>query len=541
MNFNKCILCGLCVRVCDEVVGAAALGLVARGFNAGVKTALEADLREAGCISCGLCVHACPTGALGELQPIPKQVPVREKLAETTCAWCSVGCRQKLASAGGKLLRSVPAADRPGDALLCMRGRFGFGEIARNGRILKPLIRRGNGFEEITFAEAAVYANKSMQAAAARYGKDAIAVAVSDRYTNEEIAFIKFYANNALGTDKAFSFSRFESGLADVAGRDASTATFDEMESADIIVLAGANLMSNHAVAGMRVRRAVRNGAKLILIGGDDKLLPNIAAMKIETGDDLNILRQLVKALIDKDAGKNIPGHVELASHLSGVTASGEAARAAGLLLKAKKVVYIYEKETLTRDAARLVSDIALLCGHLRGARNGVIQISRGANAQGLADLGIAPGEVYRAQVESGEIRGLFIFGEDIEGLDTSKLDVLAVQDLHRTTTVKKANVVFPASSYAEVSGTYTSADGCVRGLKKVVDCPIAINNGKQAALLSALARASARHRGPGEMAGAVLAESLVPPDGNAMTRGRVPVTNELYAGLMKYVASNKL
>jgi len=92
-NPDKCIHCGLCVRICDEVVGATALGLVDRGFDTIVKPALDVKLEETDCISCGQCVSACPTGALTETMMIPKQVPVREMLTQTTCASCSVGCQ----------------------------------------------------------------------------------------------------------------------------------------------------------------------------------------------------------------------------------------------------------------------------------------------------------------------------------------------------------------------------------------------------------------------------------------------------------------
>jgi formate dehydrogenase major subunit len=120
---DKCILCGLCVRVCDEAVGAAAIGLVDRGFAAAVKPALDKPLSEAGCISCGQCVAVCPTGALAETQMTPKQVPLREDFIETVCPHCEIGCKVRLATKGGLTLRALPAGE---DGLLCRRGRFGF-------------------------------------------------------------------------------------------------------------------------------------------------------------------------------------------------------------------------------------------------------------------------------------------------------------------------------------------------------------------------------------------------------------------------------
>ncbi|MDR2686545.1 MAG: FAD-dependent oxidoreductase [Oscillospiraceae bacterium] len=119
---DKCILCGLCVRVCDEVVGAAAIGLVDRGFDTVVKPALDKGLRESGCISCGMCAALCPTGALTETRMTAKQAPLKEEYTETVCPHCEIGCKVRLAAKGGLALRALPAGE---NGLLCRKGRFG--------------------------------------------------------------------------------------------------------------------------------------------------------------------------------------------------------------------------------------------------------------------------------------------------------------------------------------------------------------------------------------------------------------------------------
>ena len=120
---NKCILCGLCVRACDEVMGVGALGLVKRGFDTVVMPALEQPLSETGCISCGQCVSVCPTGALQENLTLEKSVPLDTEATDTTCAYCSVGCSMHLETYGDMLVKAVP--DREGavnKGLLCGRG-----------------------------------------------------------------------------------------------------------------------------------------------------------------------------------------------------------------------------------------------------------------------------------------------------------------------------------------------------------------------------------------------------------------------------------
>ena len=120
---DKCILCGLCVRVCEEAVGAAAIGLADRGFDTIVKPALDRPLSEAGCIACGMCAAVCPTGALTETQMLAKQAPLREDFTETVCPHCEIGCRVRLATKGSLVVRALPAGEA---GLLCRKGRFGF-------------------------------------------------------------------------------------------------------------------------------------------------------------------------------------------------------------------------------------------------------------------------------------------------------------------------------------------------------------------------------------------------------------------------------
>jgi formate dehydrogenase major subunit len=383
-NPDKCILCGLCVRICEEVVGATALGLVGRGFDTVVKPAMDGDLRDTDCICCGQCVHACPTGALSETMMIEKQVPLREAFTETVCSFCSLGCPSKLASQGGLLTRNLPAAEPL--ALLCHKGRFGFGEIAKQ-RLSAPLLRAQNGWQETSFEQAIGHVNGRLQGLQAQYGQDSVALALGGRYTNEEAFLLKEYANKALQTNNIFSFEQVQGGLAGVLGRDASTASLGDLEQAQLIVAVGCDIMENHGVAGMRIRRAVRKGAKLLLLSSEESLLDSIAMLRLDTGDSLATLRQITKVLLEEDCGQNISGREDLAASLANDAPSGEARMAAELLLNAAQVVFIFEKNILSTAAARLIADLAILAGGT------ILQLLPNANSQGLIDLGYRAGE----------------------------------------------------------------------------------------------------------------------------------------------------
>ena len=223
---NKCILCGLCVRVCDEVMGVGALGLVHRGFDTVVKPNLEKPLAESGCVSCGQCVSVCPTGALQERTTMAKEVPLDTLETNTTCSHCSVGCSLILESYGDILVKANPDKEGVVNAgLACGKGKWGFDCAVLEDKLDVPLIKDGDAFREADYHEALTLIAKKMQATAAKYSFDEIGVSISDRYTNEEAYAIKAMAE-AMGA-KIFSANNRASGIKDVLGIDASPNTID--------------------------------------------------------------------------------------------------------------------------------------------------------------------------------------------------------------------------------------------------------------------------------------------------------------------------
>lgn len=120
-NTDKCILCGLCVRVCEEAMGKTNLGLIGRGFNTVVSPEFGLPLEESNCMFCGQCVTVCPTGALREKEPVMKRVPVKENSVSSVCNFCSALCKTDLRFVGKTVMRSLPAGDK---GLLCKGGRF---------------------------------------------------------------------------------------------------------------------------------------------------------------------------------------------------------------------------------------------------------------------------------------------------------------------------------------------------------------------------------------------------------------------------------
>lgn len=478
---NKCILCGLCVRVCDEVMGIGALGLVHRGFDTVVKPTLELPLTESGCISCGQCVSVCPTGALQERVSIPKAVPLDTDVTETTCSFCSVGCSMELETYGDMLIKAVP--DKEGcvnKGLLCGKGKFGFDCAELEGKLLDPLVKKDGRFEETDYHEALVLAAKKAQAVAARYGKHAVAVSISDRYTNEEAYVMKKFAQ-AIGA-KTLCFNNRESGIMKVLGFDASPNTIDELLSTDVILAAGFDTTHNPVIE-LKMKQAAKNGAKVILINPaeyDQNKYFNYAEKVIYTDNDLSFLQGVAKVLTDGNQGADTEGFEAFKASVEGGLVNDEVRAVAELYANAKKAMIVFQQNMVTVEAATLLADIAVISGHIGGARDGILQVKAKNNSQGLIDMGIHAG----AEALEG-VKALFVFGEDPADADLSGIEFMMVCDTHMTKTAEKADVVIPGTGFASADGTFTNTERRLQAVEPAVYEEVAFNNWEVAAELA--------------------------------------------------------
>jgi formate dehydrogenase major subunit len=269
---SKCIVCNRCVCACEEVQGTFALTISGRGFDSRVSPGMSENFLGSECVSCGACVQACPTATLTEKSVIEIGQP--EHSVVTTCAYCGVGCAFKAEMRGEEVVRMVPYKDgKANRGHSCVKGRFAWGYTTHKERILKPMIRSKitEPWREVSWDEAINYAASEFKRIQAKYGKDSIGGITSSRCTNEETYLVQKliragFGNNNVDTCARVCHSPTGYGLSQTFGTSAGTQDFDSVEHADVVVVIGANPASAHPVFASRLKKRLREGAKLIVI-----------------------------------------------------------------------------------------------------------------------------------------------------------------------------------------------------------------------------------------------------------------------------------
>ena len=267
---SKCIVCNRCVRACEEVQGTFALTIEGRGFDSRV-SAGGTDFFHSECVSCGACVQACPTATLIENTVIERGQP--EHSVVTTCAYCGVGCSFKAEMQGSEVVRMVPYKEgRANEGHSCVKGRFAWGYATHRDRITKPMVRERieDPWREVSWEEAIGRAASEIKRIQARYGRDSVGGITSSRCTNEETYLVQKlvragFGNNNVDTCARVCHSPTGYGLKATLGTSAGTQDFKSVEQSDVVLVIGANPTDGHPVFASRLKRRLREGAKLIV------------------------------------------------------------------------------------------------------------------------------------------------------------------------------------------------------------------------------------------------------------------------------------
>lgn len=479
---NKCILCGMCVRICDEVTDQTALGLVNRGFETVVLPALEKKLEATNCISCGQCVMVCPTGALIEKQSLKKPVPLMETQTQTTCFGCSVGCQVNIASKGTLLLRALPVnGNSVNKGLLCSTGRFGYDAYRQGERITEPMIRKDGVLTPVDLKEALLYISRKAQSIQLRYGHDSLGLSVSAGYTLEEMFMIKSFGQNILNTNNIFAFNQRKSGLESVLGRDTTANQIEELVHTDLIWVVGMDPIKDSSVLGFKIKEAVNNGAKLIQCHDQKSKIDRFASQKYLIDESSTLLLEVLK-IMTEDL-KHMPEGIQeeelktLKESLEFIQPSDNAKKIAHSIVQLKHMMIVFDESKITFEAEKTLAMIAVLSGHVNKPRNGLLKLRSNFNSQGLTYLGIEAYENHVASNNRTSLKALLNFGENIDLDLIEGLEFLMVQESHMTELASKADVIIPKASYLETTGHVISMERRIQMLAPVFKAPLGIEN----------------------------------------------------------------
>lgn len=507
---NKCILCSRCIRVCREVVGANALGLVNRGFDTYVAPSMGDALCETTCESCGLCISACPTGAMAENVKF-KPGPVKTEKIDTICNYCSVGCEITLHRVNGFTMKVTGQKGKVnGDGNICRYAKFGYAYLNDKGRITKPLLKKGKKFEEISFEKAYELIFEKIKGVKA----DENAFFAGARLSNEEMYLVQKIARAGAKTNNIGSFHYLNRGKG-YNTNSKSHVMFSQIKEASRIYLLGSEINRDNAVAGFMVNnaRVNRNTSVELITSKTDSSMKNKVDHVINVKSYYYFIKAVNHYLLSKGLenqmfiNDNCMGFEDYKKNLlkenfdnlyeqAGLCCKECFTDFAENYNKEMNAVMIFSEKEISSNACSELFNLAMITGKLGKTANGLISLKEKNNSQGLFDMGIDPEygvggisiteKTYRdnlmkkwgvtelpdqvndlfAFIEKGKIKNMFVFGEDPIGcaIDSSKVknwlskkEFLVVQDYFLTETALEADLVLPASFPFESGGTFTN------------------------------------------------------------------------------------
>jgi len=502
-DYNLCVLCGRCVRVCQDIRHAGVLAFTYRGSQAIVGTAFGRSHLEADCQFCGACVDVCPTGALADKRGKWEGVPTSTVLS--VCPYCSVGCSVNVQVKDGRVIRTVGRDDGPtNDGQLCVRGRFCVVDVVHSlTRLKTPLVRRNGRLVEVSWDEALQAIVQGLD----QYRGDQFAAIGSAAATNEEsyvlqkFARVVMHSNNvalAAGLPKHENAEELVDTLRTISGP-----LIPDIRKAACILAIGTNVFQSHPIIGVEIRHALSKGARLITV---DTCETNMAKgstvwLQPKIGTDHILLAGMIKALAKERRTPEL-AKLDLAEVASTTGVKEDAiVSAANMLAQHAPAIIIYGSGVTHYptgpNVIKAIRSLAFVAGNV-----GVIGVQGEGNFVGANDMGVHPTLLpgYRsvpttrarkdfetrweaslsatpgrtcedilAGIRQGEIKALWLAGEVPPLKDLANLAFLVVQDIVSTDNLQHAHVVLPATTFAEMDGTLTNLEGRVQRVRQAI------------------------------------------------------------------------
>ena len=471
VNLDACIQCGLCVRACREVQVNDVIGMSGRGHDAYPTFDMADPMGASTCVACGECVQACPTGALMPATVVDADLTGDsrdyDREVESVCPFCGVGCQISLKIKDDRV-KYVDGIDGPAnEGRLCVKGRFGFDYIHHPHRLTKPLIRRedapakglnvdpGNWqthFREASWEEAMEFAAGGLKGR----GRE-VAGFGSAKCTNEEAYLFQKFIREGFGHNNVDHCTRLchassVAALMENVGSGAVTATFNEIENADVAIVIGCNPMENHPVAATYFKQFAKRGGKLIVMDPRGHGMKRFAShmLQFRPGADVSMLNAIMNVIVEEDLydRQYIDAYTENweaeKAHLAGFTPEAmapicgiepEVLRDVARTFAGAQAAMIFWGMGVSQhihgtDNSRCLISLALMCGQVGRPGAGLHPLRGQNNVQGASDAGLIPMFLpdYQSVTDDGvrsafnEIWGTETFQDGQKGLTVTEI-----------------------------------------------------------------------------------------------------------------------
>lgn len=494
-DYNICILCGRCVRMCQEMRGTGVLAFNYRGPKAIVGPAFGRNHIEAGCEFCGACISVCPTGALAEKASKWEGKP--DDFIEATCPYCAIGCRMEMWHKDGRFVHALPMLDREvNDGQACVKGRFCMGEVSHHfNRARKPFTREGGYWKEKLWDEAITIAAEKLS----ECEPGDFAMLISPDCTNEDLYVAQKFTRMVMGTNSIDTTGResLGGGLEFWSELFSRPISIQGINSASTILAIGLDTRFSFSIVGVETRKALQKGARMLTIGPRESNLARYAEIWLQPSPGLEgtVLKAISKG--GKKAIKDVADKTGIDEKVL--------KDAANLLKSGDDLTVIVGPSVFKYTALKdLVDGLKTLASN---DDTTIIPLYQGANTRGALEMGVFPellpgpsglkdskavkaiekawggklptdkGITVDDLLKNGvKPKVLYLVGTH-PTFDRPDCDFLIVQDTFEPDF--ECDLYLPASSFLESGGTLINVEGRVQDKPRIEELPDSVMFGK--------------------------------------------------------------